>query len=401
MMPSSSRFLASALRIVVVAACCFGIWSSLKLARADYLFRQDTEESVRAAIRVVPDAWEYYMRLAQFDRADARNLLTTSLSLNLYDAQADIELGLQYEAEGDYARAEKQLLQAYAVDHTYLPRWSLANYYFRRDNMPAFWAWARSAAAMPADDVGSLFELCWRVSPDPARITAAILNDKPELIRQYIGFLLAKNQPAAAAAVAPRLMRSGDPASDRPMMFTVINRLAAGNEAADASALWRLLIEKRWVVADSTVPNNAGFQRDPLPVSFDWSIPEYEGLHSWPGSSGLETEFTGRQPEDCTIADQDVALAPGKYTLAYAYHTTDIPPDTGIHWQMIDPKSNLILAESPALSSEEVKHASMGFLIPPGVSLVRLRLAYRRTLGTTRIAGMLDVDSVQIKKLPR
>ena len=185
------------------------------------------------------------------------------------------------------------------------------------------------------------------------------------------------------------------------MRCAVIDRLAAGNDAADASALWRLLIEKRWVVADSTVPNNAGFQRDPLPVSFDWSIPEYEGLHSWPGSSGLETEFSGRQPEDCTIADQEIVLAPGKYALDFAYHTTDIPPDTGIHWQMIDPKSNLVLAESTALSSEEVKHTSMGFLVPPGVSLVRLRLAYRRTLGTTRIAGMLDMDSVQIEKLPR
>jgi len=65
-------------------------------------------------------------------------LLTTSLRLNRYDAQADIGLGLQFEADGDFGRAEKKLLEAYEVDHTYLPRWSLANYYFRRDNIPAF-----------------------------------------------------------------------------------------------------------------------------------------------------------------------------------------------------------------------------------------------------------------------
>jgi hypothetical protein len=373
----------------------------LTLARADYLFRQDTEESVRSAIRLVPDGWEYYMRLAQFDRAHAQNLLTTSLALNRYDAQADIELGLQYEANGDFARAEKQLLLAYDVDHTYLPRWSLANYYFRRDNLPAFWEWARSAAAMPAEDVGSLFELCWRVSPDPARITAAILNEKPELLRQYIGFLLAKDQPTAVAAVVPRLVRAGDPASDRQMMFAVLNRLVAVNDAADASALWRLLNQKSWIVADTTVPNNARFQREPLPVSFDWSLPEYQGLHSWPGSSGLETEFTGSEPEDCTIAEQAVALAPGNYAMAYAYHTTDIPPGTGIRWQVIDAKSNAVLAESPDLSSGDLKHSAFGFAVPPGVSLLRLRLAYRRSLGTTRISGMLDVASVQIESLPQ
>ncbi len=371
----------------------------MALARADLLFRQDTERSVRSAIRLVPDGWQYYMRLAQFDRAHAQNLLTTSLALNRYDAQADIELGLQYEADGDVVRAEKQLLQAYDVDHTYLPRWTLANYYFRRDNMPAFWDWARSAASMPAEDVGSLFELCWRVSPDPVRITAATLNEKPELLRQYIGFLLVKNQPVAVAAVAPRLVRAGDPASDRQTMFAVVNKLVVANDAVDANALWRLLIDKRWVIADTTIPNNADFKREPLPFSFDWSLPEYRGLHSWPGSSGLMTEFTGSQPEDCTIADQTVVLTPGKYKMAYAYHTTDIPPGTGIRWLVIDAKSNAVLAGSPGLSSGEVKHSTFAFAVPPGVSLLRLHLAYRRTLGTPHISGMLDVASVQIENL--
>ncbi|HEV2485822.1 MAG TPA: hypothetical protein VGT08_09845 [Terracidiphilus sp.] len=371
------------------------------MARADYLFKQDSEASIRSAIRLVPDGWEYYMRLAQFDRARAHELLTKSLSLNHYDAQADIELGLQYEADGDFGRAEKQLLEAFEVDHTYLPRWSLANYYFRRDNMPAFWAWARNAADMPADDIGSLFELCWRASPDPSTITAGILNEKPELIRQYIGFLLAKDQPDAIANVAPHLVRVGDLETDRPLMFTVVNRLVATNDASAASSLWHLLIEQHWVVADLSEPNNARFQREPLPVSFDWSLPEYQGLHSWPGSSGLETEFTGSQPEDCTIAEQAVVLQPGNYTMAYAYRTSGIPPATGIRWQLIDGKSNVVLAESPDLSSDDLKHVALSFSVPPGASLLRLRLTYRRTLGTPRISGMLDVESAQIQTLPK
>jgi hypothetical protein len=390
-----------ALRVVAAGACCFAIWSSWKLACADYLFKEDTEQSVRSAIRLAPDGWEYYMRLAQFDRVHARELLTTSLRLNRYDAQADIELGLQYETEGDFARAEKLLLDAYDVDHTYLPRWSLANYYFRRDNMPAFWAWAHSAAEMPADDVGPLFELCWRVSPDPQKITEALLNSKPELIRQYLGFLLAKDQLGAVAIVAPRLVRSGDPEADRPLLLSVVNRIIAGNDAAAANTLWHLLIQQNWVVADATVPNNSGFAREPLPVSFDWSLPEYPGLHSWPGSSGLETEFTGSQPEDCTVAEQTVTLTPGNYTMAYAYHTTDIPPATGIRWQIVDARSNTVLADSPDLSSETMMRSALVFSVPSGASLLRLRLAYRRALGTPRISGMLVILSTEIRGLPK
>ena len=291
------------------------------MARADFLFKQDTEQSIRSAIRVAPDAWEYYMRLAQFDRSHARELLTKSLDLNRYDAQANIELGLQYEEEGDIGRAEKQLLEAYNVDHTYLPRWSLANFYFRQDNMPEFWKWARSAASMPSDDIGSLFEICWRISPDPTKITAALLNEKPEMIRQYIGFLLSKDQPAEVATIAPMLVRVGDPETDRPVLFSVVNRLSAGNEAGPSTALWRLLMDKHWVVADTSVPNNGQFQREPAPVNFDWSLPEYQGLHSWPGASGLENgvlrEPTGRL-HDCPAIDRSETRR--LHTLVYLSH---------------------------------------------------------------------------------
>lgn len=391
------RSIGVALRIIIAGACCLGIWYSLVFARADYLFRKDNEKSVRSAMRLVPDSWEYSMRLAQFDRAHTQELLTNALRLNRFNAQADIELALQYDAQGDFAKAERLLLDAFEVDHTYLPRWSLANYYFRRDNMPAFWAWARSAAEMPSDDVRPLFELCWRISPDPEKISTAILNEKPELVRQYLGFLLAKDQLHAVANVAPLLVRIGEREEDRPLLFSVLNRLVAVNDAEAATALWHSLVQQHWAVADTTVPNNGNFVREPLPVSFDWSLPEYPGLHSWPGSSGLETEFTGTQPENCTVAEQSVALGPGNYTLVYAYRTSDIPEATGIRWQIVDAKSNVVLADSTDLSSKEVKHSALAFTVPADASLLRLRLVYQRALGTPRISGMLMVLSTEIR----
>jgi hypothetical protein len=84
----------------------------------------------------------------------------------------------------------------------------------------------------------------------------------------------------------------------------------------------------------------------------------------------------------------------------YAYRTSDILPDTGIRWQIINPISNTLLAESPDLSSDDLKYSSFGFNVPPGASLLRLRLYYRRTLGTTHVSGSLDVQSTQIQSLP-
>ena len=389
------------LRILVAVACSIGIWQSLNLARADYLFKQDTEQSVQAALRLVPDESDYYMRLSEFEGADARKLLTESLLLDRYNAQANIELGLQYEAEGDFTQAERQLLEAYAVNHTYMPRWSLANFYFRRNRMPEFWTWARSAAAMPTEDIGALFVLCWRASDDPEQISRAILNENPAMIRQYLGFLLGKDQAAAAAAVAPHLFRVGDAASDRPMMFTIVNSLILSNDASAASTLWQLLIQQKWVATDGAIPYNASFQRDPLGASFDWLLPEYPGLHSWPGPSGLETEFSGNQPDDSVIAEQTEVLKPGNYAMSYSYRTTDIAATSGIRWQIIDAETGAVLQESPYLSSDASLYSGFGFTVPDTTRLLRVRLLYRRALGTTRISGMLYLVSTQIQAISK
>ena len=221
------------------------------------------------------------------------------------------------------------------------------------------------------------------------------------MIRQYISFLLSKDQPAAVADLAPALVRAGDSNADLGLLLGVVNRLVVAGDAGAASRLWRLLIDQHWVSADSTVPNNANFQREPVPVSFDWSFPEYEGLHSWPGTSGLDTEITGNEPEDCVIAEQAIVLTPGKYTLSYTYRTSGIPPATGIKWQILDANSNAVVAESNDLSSDEEAHSALTFSVQPGNSLLRLRLAYKRSLGTVRIAGMLNVQSAQIKFLPK
>jgi hypothetical protein len=386
-----------AVRLIIVGMCSWAAWHSIQLARADFLFKQDTEASVRSAIRLVPDGWEYYIRLAQFDREHSDDLLGKSLRLNSYNAGAAIAVGLQYEADGDQGHAEKLLLQAFSVDHTYLPRWSLANFYFRHDDMPQFWFWARKAAEMPSDDIDGLFELCWRVEPNADIISKQIATDKPEFLRQYAAWLLSKDQADAAAAVSARLLDVGDAELDRSLLFALVNRLSAANRANAATDLWHALIKGGWAAADSSVPNNPTFAREPLPVAFDWSLPEYSGLHSWPGPSGLETEFTGSEPEACTVVEQSIWLNPGNYTFRSAYRTSGIAQNTGLSWQIIYAQSDAILAESDDLASEKGNESVLDFTVPPGTSLIRLRLVYHRAIGTTHIEGTLMIKSTEIK----
>ncbi len=392
-----NRPFAIAFRVLIAGACVAGIWNSVKMVRADFLFGQDTEDSLRSAIRLEPDAWQYYMRLAQLDQANAPELLETALRLNPFNAQANIELGLRAEAEGDRRKAEKFLLQAFAVDDTYVPRWTLAGFYLRSGNMTAFWAWTRRALEMPAQDMGALFELCWRVSANPEEIPANILSDNPEVSRQYLSFLLRKGQLTGAETIAQRLILTGIPAIDRPAVFSLVDRMLAAGDAPAAAALWHSMLEQHWLNGSATVPYNADFARDPQPVGFDWALASYPGLHSWTGRSGLETEFAGNEPEDCLIAEQALVLSRGKYTMNYIYRTAGILPDTGISWQIVDVKSGSVLAESPYLSSETSQEAALSFTVEGEPALLRLRLVYKRVPGTPRVSGTMVITSTEVR----
>lgn len=399
-MTHTNRALAISARLAIVSACALGVWSSWRIARADHFFRQDTAESLRTAIRYAPDNSEYYFRLGQLDQDHADELFETALRLNQYNAPAAIELGLINELNGHESQAEGLLLHAANVDRTYLPRWTLANFYLRRDDIQAFWTWARKSAEMPSENIGALFNLCWRVSPDPELISQRLMNGDPELTRQYLSFLLGKDQLVAAATTSMQLARTGAPETDRASLFSVIDEFVAANDGAQAISLWHELSQQRWVVADPEIPNNPNFAREPLHVSFDWKLQMEPGLHSWPGPSGLETEFSGDEPESSTIAEQTVILAPGKYIMKYAYRTKDIAPGTGIHWQLLNAKTGLVLADSPSLSCQSLNRVVLPFSVNPENSLLSLSLIYKRALGTPRISGTLVILSIELQRVP-
>jgi tetratricopeptide (TPR) repeat protein len=407
-MKSWNRIFAAAIRLLVVGACLIGIHESWKFYRSDESLLQGKPESIRAAIRLEPDCWWCYVQLARLDEKDAEELLQASLRLNAYNGESAIDLGLRYESDGDFRRAENLLLQAFAVDRTYGSRWSLANFYFRRDNLPEFWTWARRAAEMPAIDIRPLFELSWRVAPEPKTIEANLIDDDPFVIRQYIEFLVGKNLTEAAVHPALRLIHTGSTVKDRGLYFGLtdrdrilglIDRLIDANDAPNADSLWRELIRQHAVVADTSVPNNPEFSRDPMPVKFDWSFSAFAGLHSWPGSSGLIAEFTGVEPESCTIVEQTISLRRGNYRLVSSYRWQNIAANTGIRWQIVDAKSGAVVVSSPSLSSDSLSSVTIPFSVGPDVSLLRLQLVYRRELGTPRVAGTLVIPSIRIQAL--
>jgi tetratricopeptide (TPR) repeat protein len=170
--------------VCLVALAVGIVWNGL-FAVADLSARRNQTDSTRLAMRLMPANAAYPAQLAEelyaSDPPGAELLLQKAVKLNRYDAASWIQLGLLSEAGNDLPQAEKSLLQAASADSTFLPSWSLANFYFRQQNAARFWYWAQRAAQMVPDDATALFRLAWYLNPNAQEIESRLQMKRPEL----------------------------------------------------------------------------------------------------------------------------------------------------------------------------------------------------------------------------
>ena len=197
-----------------LAALVLGIVWNVRFGVADLLARRNQPESTRLAMRWMPGDGAYPAQLADetyaVDPAAAKSLLQRAVQLNRYDAASWIQLGLLSEAGNDLPGAEEALLQAASVDATFLPSWSLANFYFRRENTARFWYWAQKAAQMDPDDAAPLFRLAWYVSPNAGEIASRLQIKRPLLAVQFVNFLMTQGDPKAVTEAAQLLTANSE-----------------------------------------------------------------------------------------------------------------------------------------------------------------------------------------------
>ncbi len=121
-------------RYLLIAGALAAAIYSFVLARASWLFRQDTAISIPAAVALVPFDSTYVARLAAWRPAEKIALLHRAVELNPFDSESWIQLGFVSEfQQHDRASAERYYLKAAEVNKMFLPKWTLTNFYFRQD----------------------------------------------------------------------------------------------------------------------------------------------------------------------------------------------------------------------------------------------------------------------------
>jgi tetratricopeptide (TPR) repeat protein len=405
--------------LILLAPLAAAAWFSIHLALADAQFQQHTPESVSRAIAIEPRNTEYLaLRALQldYDGVDSTALLERAANLSPLSSAPRIRLGLAAEIRGDFDSAERWLLDAAHVDRQFEPRWTLANFYFRRQSpegvsnenpdsgshhIKPFWKWMREALDVSYGDRRPAFDLCWRVagassdSGDPGKAASTILDraipDRRDVLAGYLQYTL-DSHTDAAGPVALKLAAFGGP-SDRPLLLAACDVLIAANHAASAIRLWSAL----------GYPSPAGvfngsFTTLPLNHGFDWRSIESPGVtHTAVDQPhpAHRISLDGRQPESCALLTQIVNLEPrAHYILSWEARTSGFSAPTGLDWQIAGQHAMIAPSEASANGAAQ-------FIGPSESSqMVSLTLFYQRPAGQPRAEGSVEVTHASLEKLP-
>ncbi len=367
-------------RILAVAALCvlaIAAAYSIRFALADAAFREHTPQSVARALELLPDHAGYLLFRAQqldYDGENSTALLERAARANPLSSEPRIRLGLAAEARADFSGAERWLLDAARVDRQFEPRWTLANFYFRRERSDEFWKWMRSALEVSYGNRSLAFDLCWRMTQNPEEVSQAI-PERHEVLAAYLYYVMDRRHEVVGPA-ALKLAQLHD-GSDATELETACDLLIDDGRFAQARELWIQMVH-----AQTGLIANGDFAADPSGHGFDWRPSRADGVTyvALPGSYRIQ--LTGKQSESTELLRQLVVLQPGKvYSLHWEARTKGFGSPSGIEWNAG--------ANHAALEAGTMNFKAEAAFLP-------ITLTYHRPTGQARAEGSIEIHGVTL-----
>lgn len=393
------------LRAVAVFVLLWASVLAVRVAIADAAFLTRTPEGTEKAVQWAPGNATYHRTLGVVflgrNPARSEHEFREAIRLNPWDSQSRIQLATLLESQGRLEEAEREFRTAPKFDATYMPRWSLANFEFRRGNINEFWTWARAAAAMSFGDRFALYDLA---AATGEKNLAGRLNLKgDDLWTTYLQWAIQKG-PASEIRLAALEVAATRKQTVAATVQQACSRLLDLNQVDAALEVWNAGVKAGIVPAGEAARGkitNPSFASTPGGSGFDWVAikPSGGNILRENGAGGLRIRFTGDQAERCDLLSQRIAVDPGtSYRVLSKYHTEGAGQQSGLKW--------VVSSSSPqgqlGTMTEDLwdggsGHTVVSFSVPAGTTWVQLVLRYQRPLGEVRIAGEVSVFSVKIE----
>ncbi|MBZ5619298.1 MAG: hypothetical protein LAQ69_11335 [Acidobacteriia bacterium] len=373
-----------------------GAYWAARLAWADHLSRSDKLADRLRAVELSPDA-TFYERLAD-KREELGGVplpdLQRAVARDPANAVRLQRLGAGAELAGNFELAEASFLQAAALSRQYQPRYSLAQYYFRRQNADGFWRWSRAAFESAYGDITPLLDLGWRMRPDAEWLSQQALSQRPEVARQQLVFLVRHGQWRGTRKLALDLSKTAQ-AGDLPALMEYCDQSLSEGAAQTAIEVWDTVCHRGLLPYRPLEPaagislTNSGFEHPPLGMGFDWRFVQPSWLRSVQSNGGMRLTFSGDQPESCLIAWQYVPVVPGAhYRLHFDVRAIDMPSADGLDWMVYGAPGKAVAIE---------RSADHWLSFSPPSEVIRLSLMYQRPVGSPRLSGTIAIAGVQLR----
>jgi hypothetical protein len=380
--------------------CLIAIYSVMHLSYADLLAHSSSPNDLNRAVYLAPFRADYLLRRARLNGPTAKLDLELAAQLDPRNAEPWIDLGLLEEARRDFPAAEFAFLAAQKRDASYYPRWTLANYYLRRNNADRFWQWASSAASILDGNPAALFRLCLRAASDPAEVRQRVVPNHPSSRRKYLEVVLADRVFGEVLPAARSLGEYKLP-QDRALLLTAVSTLTQNNMIPSAVELWNELIDAHYLPHRRLNPStgisltNANWAEPRSQAAFDWQSPVVDGVETTAGiSGGLTLAFNGRPlSEEILLRQRMPLLAGARYVLSYRYASAADPSNAACQWRIGGQHSR-------PMDSTNSTNADFEFKAPPE-PLAQLDLILQRRPGTTWPSGKLNLEKVELRLAPQ
>jgi tetratricopeptide (TPR) repeat protein len=411
------RIAATATILILMIAAA----GSVLFAWSDLLRSSGDLSEIQHSIQLTPIDTRPMLREAAFRAAvdplgkEDEKILQRATTLNPRDAEAWMALGLKAEMQGNLPLAEKDLLHAADLDHTFKPAWTLANFYVRSGDDEKFWHWIRICidlveprnAEILTFDPRPMFALCWNVTDNANQIFERAIPRKHFILRSYLTFLASASRFDAALPVARELFPMAEKV-DFDVLINLCNSMITLNNPSAAIEIWNAMIQRKLLSYAELNPaagislTNGDLRVVPARQGFDWRFIRPGGIYeTYSGDpSFVRLDFDGDEPEHCDVLSQVVPLVPGRrYRLEYRYETTGLPaPVTGLRWAVAPTGFGDITAREEGGKPGET--SSFEFTAPLDKSLVNLGMKYDRAPGTVKIKGSFKLSRADLRMLP-
>lgn len=405
-------------RVALIVVCGFATWRSVRIAAADWLVSEGAEDAFERAIRLAPDNSDLLTRAAisRMESGEASASIDEDLQravrLNPADSKPFMTLGIREELRGNNGKAEEYLVHAAEIDHQFKPAWTLANYYFRRNQPEKTWPMVQRILNLEplGFDPASVFALCWAQTTDSGKIySGKILGIVPRDGRrsiEYLQFLMATHRAEAAMEAWPIALAAADPA-DLPGIEILTNFpdfLLKEDRITESVGVWNRLVDGGMIrsgrvdAARGISIADPGFAFPPLAKAFGWRVPDNPGVFASKASDALRFELNGEEPPMLTLlSTMAPVLASTPYRLSAKGDGSSLntPRDPGFAFQIVQLPGQAT-TQCPPLLAEE-KSAGCDFVTLANTRTVRIDLNYARAQGTTRATGNLQILSARLE----